>query len=111
MTVTEFPRHSNDQAPPGYVTSMELIQRAGITYRQLDYWTRTGLLTPVRTGTPGSGYSRFYPLEQLHRADTLRWLLNGGLSLQMIRHTLDELLETGRVQLTDGLVIHLPDDP
>jgi DNA-binding transcriptional MerR regulator len=30
----------------------------GLTYRQLDYWTRLGLLYPDNGPTPGSGHSR-----------------------------------------------------
>jgi DNA-binding transcriptional MerR regulator len=32
----------------------------GITYRQLDYWARTGLLTPTIASAKGSGSKRRY---------------------------------------------------
>jgi len=42
----------------GY-TSAEACNAAGITYRQLDYWTRSGYVTPVGgRATPGSGARR-----------------------------------------------------
>ena len=33
---------------------------AGITYRQLDYWARTGLIEPTVRGASGSGSQRLY---------------------------------------------------
>ena len=33
---------------------------AGITYRQLDYWARTGLVEPAVRGAAGSGSQRLY---------------------------------------------------
>ena len=33
---------------------------AGITYRQLDYWARTGLVEPAVRGAAGSGTQRLY---------------------------------------------------
>jgi len=33
---------------------------AGITYRQLDYWARTGLVEPSVRGAHGSGSQRLY---------------------------------------------------
>jgi DNA-binding transcriptional MerR regulator len=32
----------------------------GVTYRQLDYWARTGLVTPSITPATGSGSKRSY---------------------------------------------------
>lgn len=41
------------------IKSQDLLERTGITYRQLDYWCRIGLI-PVHGGpaNPGSGRSR-----------------------------------------------------
>src|ERR687898_1729965 len=38
---------------------------AGITYRQLDYWTRTGLVTPSLNDAHGSGTQRLYSFQDL----------------------------------------------
>jgi DNA-binding transcriptional MerR regulator len=112
MTVAHLPTHRvEEDCPPGHITSLQLVMRAGITYRQLDYWTRTDLLRPTdQTHAKGSGTARYYPVDQVHRAATIRWLLDAGISLQAIRAAIDELLATGAVRLVDGLVIHLPED-
>jgi DNA-binding transcriptional MerR regulator len=109
VTVTHLPTHDVD-LPPGAVTSVDLCYRAGITYRQLDYWARTGLLEPTIRPATGSGTQRLYSTHGLHRAATIRWLLDAGIALQTIRQVIDELLESGSVRLVDGLVIHLPED-
>jgi len=38
------------------VNTAQVMERSGASYRQLDYWTRRGLLRPEQR--PGSGYSR-----------------------------------------------------
>lgn len=39
-------------------TSAEACNAAGISYRQLDYWTRSGYITPQGAAMPGSGARR-----------------------------------------------------
>ena len=41
---------------------------AGITYRQLDYWARTGLLQPSIRAARGSGSQRLYSFKDWTRA-------------------------------------------
>jgi hypothetical protein len=38
---------------------------AGITYRQLDYWARTGLIEPSVRGATGSGTQRLYSFRDI----------------------------------------------
>ncbi|MED5527073.1 MAG: MerR family transcriptional regulator, partial [Actinomycetota bacterium] len=38
---------------------------AGITYRQLDYWARTGLVAPTVRGAAGSGTQRLYSFRDI----------------------------------------------
>lgn len=88
-------------APPrderDWLLSIELVHEAGISYRQLDYWCRTGLLTP-NNEVPGSGWARGFDADQLHRAQTIRALLDAGLQLQVIRDHLDEFIDSGEAQ-------------
>jgi DNA-binding transcriptional MerR regulator len=62
-----------------------LCRVSGISYRQLDYWDRTGLLSPSVTPAIGSGYQRLYSREDLVLALAIRRLLRLGVSLQSIR--------------------------
>ena len=68
---------------------------AGITYRQLDYWARTGLVEPtVRTAT-GSGTQRLYGFRDILVLRVVKRLLDSGVSLQQIRTAVESLRERG----------------
>jgi len=57
---------------------------AGITYRQLDYWARTGLVEPgIRTAS-GSGTQRLYGFRDILVLKIVKRLLDAGVSLQPI---------------------------
>ena len=68
---------------------------AGITYRQLDYWARTGLVEPrVRTAA-GSGSQRLYGYRDILVLKVIKRLLDTGVSLQNIRAAVEHLREGG----------------
>jgi DNA-binding transcriptional MerR regulator len=68
---------------------------AGITYRQLDYWARTGLVEPsVRTAS-GSGTQRLYGFRDILALKVVKRLLDTGVSLQQIRGAVQVLRERG----------------
>ncbi|HPB71773.1 MAG TPA: MerR family transcriptional regulator [Phycicoccus sp.] len=68
---------------------------AGITYRQLDYWARTGLVEPsVRTAS-GSGTQRLYGFRDILVLKVVKRLLDTGVSLQQIRGAVQVLRERG----------------
>lgn len=70
-------------------------QAAGITYRQLDYWARTGLVEPtVRTAT-GSGTQRLYSFKDILVLKVVKRLLDTGVSLQNIRAAVEHLRDRG----------------
>ena len=72
---------------------------AGITYRQLDYWARTGLVEPsVRTAT-GSGTQRLYGFRDILVLKVVKRLLDAGVSLQNIRIAVDYLRNRGITEL------------
>jgi DNA-binding transcriptional MerR regulator len=57
----------------------------GITYRQLDYWARTGLVKPELREAKGSGTQRMYSFRNLVHLRVIRSLLDAGVSLPKIR--------------------------
>lgn len=61
----------------------------GITYRQLDYWTRTGLITPSIQEATGSGTQRLYSFNDLLQMKVIKSLLDAGLSLQKVRDAIE----------------------
>jgi DNA-binding transcriptional MerR regulator len=68
---------------------------AGITYRQLDYWARTGLLQPSVRSATGSGSQRLYSFRDILVLKIVKRLLDTGVSLQQIRTAVEHLRERG----------------
>ena len=50
----------------------------GITYRQLDYWARTGLLQPSVASAKGSGSRRIYSYSDVLELKVIKQLLDAG---------------------------------
>ena len=73
---------------------------AGITYRQLDYWARTGLVEPTVRGATGSGTQRLYSFRDILVLKVIKRLLDAGISLQQIRTAVQHLRARGTDDLT-----------
>jgi DNA-binding transcriptional MerR regulator len=65
----------------------------GITYRQLDYWARTGLLRPSIADARGSGTQRRYSYTDVLELKVIKRLLDAGISLQRARRAVECLRE------------------
>ncbi len=74
---------------------------AGITYRQLDYWARTGLVVPEVRDATGSGTQRLYSFRDLLLLKVIKRLIDAGISLQQIRIAVDHLRARGVEDLTE----------
>ncbi len=61
----------------------------GITYRQLDYWTRTNLVIPSIREADGSGTQRLYSFNDLLQLKVVKELTEAGASLQKVRQSID----------------------
>jgi DNA-binding transcriptional MerR regulator len=61
----------------------------GITYRQLDYWARTGLLRPSIADARGSGTQRRYSYHDVLELKVIKQLLDAGISLQRARRAVE----------------------
>ncbi|MFD7501060.1 MerR family transcriptional regulator [Streptomyces sp. NPDC059850] len=68
---------------------------AGITYRQLDYWARTGLVEPSVRPAYGSGSQRLYNFRDVVVLKIVKRLLDTGVSLQNIRAAVQHLRTRG----------------
>lgn len=68
---------------------------AGITYRQLDYWARTGLVEPSIRPATGSGTQRLYSFRDILVLKIVKRLLDTGVSLQQIRTAVEHLRDRG----------------
>lgn len=77
----------------------------GITYRQLDYWARTGLLHPSISPARGSGSQRVYSYSDLVQLKVIKRLLDSGVSLHAARRAIDCLRSSGDDLASANLVI------
>ena len=68
---------------------------AGISYRQLDYWARTGLVEPTIRPATGSGTQRLYSFQDVLVLKVVKRLLDTGVSLQNIRTAIEHLRVQG----------------
>jgi DNA-binding transcriptional MerR regulator len=68
---------------------------AGITYRQLDYWARTGLVVPSVRVASGSGSQRLYSFKDILVLKVVKRLLDAGVSLQNVRVAVEHLRQRG----------------
>ncbi len=78
---------------------------AGITYRQLDYWARTGLVTPGIRSAEGSGTQRLYSFRDILMLKVVKSLLDAGISLQQIRKAVDYLHRRGNQELAGVTIL------
>jgi DNA-binding transcriptional MerR regulator len=85
---------------------------AGITYRQLDYWARTGLVEPTVREASGSGTQRLYSFRDILVLKIVKKLLDAGVSLQNIRTAISALRDRGVADLaqitlmSDGTTVY-----
>ena len=94
----------------------EVCNIVGITYRQLDYWARTGLVRPSVKDAKGSGSQRLYSFQDLAMLRLIKRMLDSGVNLQQIRKamgTLKELKEPaiGTTLVSDGNRIYSLESP
>lgn len=86
----------------------------GITYRQLDYWARTNLISPSLRRAAGSGSQRLYSFSDVVQLKVIKRLLDAGMSLKKIRQAVEilkEQMESDRpladvTLLSDGQTIY-----
>jgi DNA-binding transcriptional MerR regulator len=85
---------------------------AGITYRQLDYWARTGHVEHSVRAAHGSGSQRLYGFRDILVLKVVKRLLDTGISLQQIRAAVQHLRNHGTEDLaqvtlmSDGVSVY-----
>ncbi len=116
-------RLSRDPGPPsaagsggkpgarGYAAPVA-CKAAGVTFRQLDYWARTGLITPsVRLESTHTSRWLFSEFD-IVQLSMVRRLLDAGVSLQQIRTAIQRIRDTDEevasriTLLSDGVSVY-----
>ena len=89
-----------------------VCRTVGISYRQLDYWARTELVTPSVRDADGSGSQRMYSFNDVVQLRVIKKLLDAGVSLPKIRRAVDYLRDELQLPIedvtlvSDGKTIH-----
>lgn len=86
----------------------------GVTYRQLDHWTRAGYLHPTNGETPGSGKPRDWPADELRVAGIIAELRALGVELPVAARWARHFAEgfTAKTLTSRYLLVRSPDsDP
>lgn len=81
----------------------------GISYRQLDHWDRTGLLSPSLVRAKGSGTQRLYSYRDVVALRIIKQLLDAGVTLQRARRAIEFLRFYGEDLSTASLVLGAAD--
>lgn len=88
----------------GYRAPIALMA-AGVTYRQLDYWARTDLVTPSQPAA-GSGSQRLYAVKDIVALRAAKRLLDCGISLAAAKPVIGWIREglpaTDVILVSDG---------
>ena len=99
---------------PGY-RGPQVCKVVGISYRQLDYWTTTGLVRASVRDAVGSGTQRLYGFDDIVQLKLVKRLLDAGVSLQKIRTAVDVVRDRGLslrdvTLVSDGEHVYALDD-
>ena len=103
----------NDSSPAAAPVDGEGLGYRGVTacnavtisYRQLDYWARTGLVVPSVRDASGSGTQRLYSFRDMVVLKVVKRLLDAGVSLQNIRKAIEALRSRGAEDLAQITLI------
>jgi DNA-binding transcriptional MerR regulator len=82
-----------------------VCRTVGITYRQLDYWTRTKLVVPSVRDAEGSGSQRLYSFNDVVQLRVIKKLLDAGITLPKIRKAITFLRDELRRPIEDVLLV------
>lgn len=111
MTVAYLPTAEPDTAPDerGYTTS-EMLALTGVTYRQLDWWCRTGLLPETARG---SGSQRHFTPADVETVRTVAALLSVGFTVDHSFYVAHALARHGRwgVVVGDRCLVSVAREP
>jgi DNA-binding transcriptional MerR regulator len=110
----DVPLPGLDEGPTGY-RGPAVCTIVGISYRQLDYWTTTGLVVPSVRDAEGSGSQRLYSFEDIVTLKVIKNLLDTGVSLQRIRTAVEFVRDRGLslrnvTLMSDGSTVYALDD-
>ncbi|HJQ00112.1 MAG TPA: MerR family transcriptional regulator [Jatrophihabitans sp.] len=89
-------RIHSDRTEEEGIGCAELMARSGLSYRQVDFYCRTGYLRTIGEGHPGNGYARRFSVAEANIAVFIKQLLDTGFTAAAAAALAREHVETGR---------------
>jgi DNA-binding transcriptional MerR regulator len=89
----------------GEYSSQEVIMLTGITYRQLDYWIRMGVVTPSVDEGHGSGHSRRFNARDVFHVRVVAALLAYRVRRDTVGAVIAHIAQ--REDIADYPVVHI----
>jgi len=83
----------------------QVCRLTGVTYRQLDYWDRTGLVQPSLVPATGSGSKRLYAYKDILEVKVIKSLLDSGLHLIRARQAVECLRQNLEAELGSASLV------
>lgn len=85
----------------------EHMMAAGVSYRQLDYWTNRGYLRCDQREHERSGHARYWPAPEREIARLIHRLTGAGMHLEPAVSVAREMVDTGMPEATiaDGITL------
>lgn len=91
------------------MTASEVVEYARISYRQLDYWCRTGRVPGQSICADGSGIAREFTLDQAKHCRVLGAVVKTGIPLEPAAQIAVDAMGGKSVhELPGGLKLFLP---
>ena len=94
----------NDVTVMGF-SGPSVCRVTGVTYRQLDYWARTDLVTPSIQPASGSGSKRTYSYRDVLEVKVIKSLLDSGVSLARARQAVECLRDSLGADLSSSSLV------
>jgi DNA-binding transcriptional MerR regulator len=93
------------------IGTKELMEKTGISLRQVNYWCRMGLIMTINAAEPGSGYQRqFYDndVDKIKRMVQISHAFDGKISLNVLSKVYARY-EEGMIELENGIILDWSD--
>ena len=92
--------------PPGGIGASDVAERAGITYRMLDHWLRTGYVTCAHNPHAGSGMRRYFTPTEAAHVHRVAELVRAGFIPTRAAELATELAEQGTARIAHSYTLN-----
>lgn len=108
-------RKAKKELQPTSFNAKEVARIVGVSHRRLDYWDKTGLISPSLISFSDKGTTRLYSVQDIIEVKILVRLRQSSVPLQRIRKSTHFIKNRGEslessIVLTDGKTIYLYQD-